>query len=146
MSNKYNDALNYVSGYYQYKMSSESNKVRPMWFTGFVRYGTEPTGLPTAPADMPGLLDLFDPSYDDTKAFNLYTQAKGDSPPEGRDMHAAQVRTRVMASLRQTVRRQWFGADGNVHTGADLHRYEYDRKVAAAGLANFVRDQFKETT
>jgi len=146
MANKFADALNYVAGYYRYKLQSEGNAVRPMWFSGFAKYAVAPYVPPTAPAKMTDLLDTFDPKQDDDKSFKLYTKSSdaSDEPVSARDEHASRVRIRVMASLRQTVGRQWFGSDANVRSSADSHRYEYDRKVAALGLVNALRDNFKE--
>lgn len=146
MASKFTEALNYVCGYYRYKLQSEGNAVRPMWFYGFAKYAVAPYVPPTAPAKMTDLLDLFDPKPDDTIAFGMYSKS-GDPKAAGvpaRDEHAARVRLRVMASLRQTVGRQWFGSDASVRTAADSHRYEYDRKVAALALANTLRENFKE--
>ena len=146
MASKFKDALDYLSGYYRYKLRSESNAARPMWFSGFSRYPDPKSGELPVPKSTAELVDVFDPKPDDNLAFAAYTKSKdpNDKSVTSRYAHAARVRLRVMASLRQTVGRQWLGADANVRTSADSHRYEYDRKVAALGLSNILRDNFKE--
>ena len=142
---KYEDALKTVAGYYSYKRQSERGAWRPMWFSRFARYAQYPKGIPAAPTSMTAFRAMFSPKGDDVDALANYNASKDPKKTaSATDEQAARIRTRVMASIYQTINREFFGADNNPRNSADQHRYEYDRKVASLGLLNRLRELFRK--
>ena len=144
MSDNFEKATNHVLSYYSYKRRSESNAVRNMWLTGFAKFADD-EAIKTEESFEKFLeeISLIDT---DAEAFTGYQESKQSSSqtPKMSDVRNARLRLQYLAALTQTYRRQYMGADMLAGDRLSGHRYERERKVAAAGLLKSMRERIKK--